>query len=312
MSSMSSSESGLALLAAPSQASSLSTSASSLLFGANGKEPSPVPAVQDRCEVLYALVVRSPDMTVLARHLRIDNPHLFEEGLSDVLARLADGSKDKNARSYVFGECAFHALVDHSSRQPSGCSLVTVCMTDRKFPRAVAFNFLAALLDTFQEQFAEEAVRTAPAHHMQVDFNAEIQALMEKYNDKDSDRLRRTTEKINEVHRQTLQAIDKLFERQENIEVLLQASQALNESSVEFRRQTQTLNRQERCKALRCKIWACVLLSLITLIVVGFVIYSCRHGVGHCFEDEDSHSSTSFVATSLRDTMQKVTQWLTS
>merc|ERR1719262_2118074 len=100
-------------------------------------------------------------------------------------------------------------------------------MTHGSYPKAAAFNFLATLQYAFLHRFGEEAVRSAEPEQMQRSFSVEIGELLKKYNDKSNGRIMRLTEKTNQVQREATRAIEKLFERNDNIDVLLERSQTL-------------------------------------------------------------------------------------
>merc|ERR1712130_848902 len=91
---------------------------------------------------------------------------------------------------------------------------------------------------------------------------------MEKYNSPDVDRVASTMSKVQHINDTIMESIDKILERQEKIELLVNRSQLLSESSSSFRRDAARLRRVVWWRnASTMAIIACVIVLVILIIV---------------------------------------------
>merc|ERR1712023_523922 len=112
-------------------------------------------------------------------------------------------------KSYLYGEYAFHYIVD----EPTG--LWFVCMAERALGRRIPFGFLGAVQEAFKQEYSEERVSVAIAYEMQGDFRENLKSLMEKYNSPDVDRVASMMSKVQHINDTIMESIDKILERQE-------------------------------------------------------------------------------------------------
>ncbi|CAJ1365740.1 unnamed protein product, partial [Effrenium voratum] len=182
-------------------------------------------------QIIYALVIRGQKV-VLAEYTALAGN--FQQATIQILQKLESSPEWK---SYIYGEYAFHYIVD----QVSG--LWFVCMADRQLGRRVPFSFLNAVQEAFAQSYSNEQVESAIAYGMQTDFREELQGLMERFNAPDHDRVASLTAKVQHINDHLMESIDKILERQEKIELLVNRTQMLAENASQWRRETEHLRR---------------------------------------------------------------------
>merc|ERR1712194_251462 len=118
-----------------------------------------------------------------------------------------------------------------------------VCMAERTMGRRIPFAFLTQVQEAFQGRYTEQQVQSAIAYGMKNEFKNTLQELMEKNNSPDADRVASMMVKVQNINDNLMESIDKILERQEKIELLVNRSQALSQSSSSFRRVAVNLRR---------------------------------------------------------------------
>lgn len=222
--------------------------------------PSPLLTGDKRPKIIYGCVLRPPKV-MLAEHSGVDGN--IKEVLANVLDKLGQSAEWK---SYIYGEHAFHYIADQAT------SLCFLCMAEKDMGRRIPFAFLDKVQETFKEQFSAETIKAASAQSLQSDyqdFRSDIRDLMAKYNSPNADRVANMMGKVQHINDNLMESIDKILERQEKIDVLVQRSEVLATSSTTFRREAQTLARVMWWR--NAKVLICIGVTVVT--VVGGVIW---------------------------------------
>lgn len=222
---------------------------------------------RDRPQIIYALVMRGPKV-VLAEYTPLAGN--FQQATIQVLQKLEHTVEGK---SYIYGEYAFHYTIDQSS------GLWFVCMAEQAMGRRIPFGFLGALSEAFKQRYTAEEVESAIAYGMQGTFKEQLKLLIERYNSPDVDRVTAIREKMKDINDTLMESIDKILHRQEQIELLVNRSQLLSESSGTFRREAQTLRRTVWWRNART--WA-ILLLIAVLVIVFVVMLECGVKFDQC------------------------------
>merc|ERR1712178_557007 len=126
-------------------------------------------------------------------------------------------------KSYIYGEQAFHYFIEGD--------LWFICMADRAMERRLPFGFMAAMQESFQKKYSAQTVSTAPAGAMNHEFREIMRELMNRYNAPDADRVVAMTAKVNAINENLSESIDRLMDRQDMINVLVNRSDRLQQSS---------------------------------------------------------------------------------
>jgi len=214
--------------------------------------------------ILYALVARQK--TVLSEYTSLSGN--FITITRQILGKIPANAPSK--MTYTYDQHMFHYVFKGG--------IIYLCMTDSDFGKRVAFAFLEELSRRFEDQFGDLA-QTAIALAMQADFENHIVELLEHYNSNDADDISRVKQKITDVQNTMVDSIDKILLRQEKIEILVERTELLSNSSDVFRRGATDLRRklwwQEK------KFWIGITAGGL-LFILFIVWYMCGLKFEHC------------------------------
>ena len=122
--------------------------------------------------------------------------------------------------------------------------------------------------------------RTAIAFQMNEDFGRVLQKQMEYYNSNtNADNIGRVQQQLNDVKGVMVENIEKVLERGEKIELLVDKTERLQNQAMKFERQSKRLKDEMRWRNIRCKliIGACVIVGLwlILSLICDFDFKKC-------------------------------------
>ncbi|CAL5044284.1 unnamed protein product [Urochloa decumbens] len=174
--------------------------------------------------ILYALVARGT--VVLAEHsAAATNAGAVAR---QVLERLPDGGADSHV-SYTQDRYVFHA------KRTDG--ITALCMADDAAGRRIPFAFLEDIHGRFVKTYGRAAL-TALAYAMNDEFSRVLSQQMEYYsNDPNADRINRMRGEINQVRSVMIDNIDKVLERGDRLELLVDKTANMQGNTVRFKRQ---------------------------------------------------------------------------
>jgi vesicle-associated membrane protein 7 len=167
-------------------------------------------------------------------------------------------------KSYVYGEQAFHYISDI----PAG--LCYLCIADKKFGRKLPFAFLRALQTAFKERFPAGAPPGCSPGDFQA-FAEDIQVLMHHHNSPDN-RVSNLMAKVESVNENLSESMDKLMERQEKIDVLVERSDSLATSSMQFQQEARTLRKAVTWRNKKV-LMAFGLFGVTAVCLLGLIMY---------------------------------------
>merc|ERR1712217_778907 len=130
-----------------------------------------------------------------------------------------------------------------------------------------------------QGRYTDQQVQGAIAYGMNSEFRGTLQELMEKHNSPEADGVASMMGKVQNINDNLMESIDKILERQEKIELLVNRSQALSQSSSSFRREAVRLRRVVWWRNARTM---AILISLGVLAIMIIVFASCGFDLKHC------------------------------
>ncbi|TYZ60024.1 hypothetical protein PybrP1_006599 [[Pythium] brassicae (nom. inval.)] len=204
--------------------------------------------------IVYALVSR--EKTVLAEYTASSGN--FPTVTRVLLAKIP--SHD-GRMSYVYDKHVFHYLVEDQ--------LIYLCMADNDdLKRRVPFMFLENMKTQFKAQYGDRG-QTAIAFAMNADFQHVIRRQMEYYNaNPDADSLTRVENQLQDVKGIMVENIEKVLERGEMFDLLVDRTDKLQRNAVRFERTATHLRKAVWWRNV--KLWA--LLVLVGLFVIYLVI----------------------------------------
>eukprot|EP00547_Thalassionema_nitzschioides_P003971 CAMPEP_0194203462 /NCGR_PEP_ID=MMETSP0156-20130528/3228_1 /TAXON_ID=33649 /ORGANISM="Thalassionema nitzschioides, Strain L26-B" /LENGTH=226 /DNA_ID=CAMNT_0038929215 /DNA_START=25 /DNA_END=705 /DNA_ORIENTATION=- len=216
--------------------------------------------------IVYALVSRQK--TVLAEYTATSATGNFPTVTRVLLAKIPpqDGKM-----TYVYDNYTFHYIVEGG--------ICFLCMSDEPNKHRIPYAFLTDMKEQFVAQFGTETPQTAIAFSLNDQFCNVIAERMEFYNsdsaDLTVDNIGGVKAQIEEVKGVMVQNIEKVLERGEKIELLVDKTDRLNQQAFKFESSSRTLRRSLWWKKMRCYIF----ISAMAVIIIYFAAASACGGI---------------------------------
>mmetsp|Transcript_24743 Transcript_24743/g.28591 ORF Transcript_24743/g.28591 Transcript_24743/m.28591 type:complete len:222 (+) Transcript_24743:128-793(+) len=208
--------------------------------------------------IVYALVSRQK--TVLAEYTAtLGN---FPTVTRMLLAKIptTDGKM-----TYIYDDYVFHYV--------SESGICYLCMSDEKNKHRVPYAFLTDMKDHFLARYGLEASQMAIAFSFNEEFSKVICSRMEYFNSGGAiDNIDSLKNQIDEVKDGMVQNIERLLERGEKIELLVDKTDRLNQQAFRFESSSRNLRRHLYWRRIR-NIGICSAFAL--LVVFFFSIGAC-------------------------------------
>eukprot|EP00029_Vermamoeba_vermiformis_P002664 TRINITY_DN1303_c0_g1_i1.p1 TRINITY_DN1303_c0_g1~~TRINITY_DN1303_c0_g1_i1.p1 ORF type:complete len:255 (+),score=65.63 TRINITY_DN1303_c0_g1_i1:18-782(+) len=204
--------------------------------------------------ILYAVVARGT--VVLAEYAAKTG------NIDKVVKKLLEKIPSADGRmSYVFESHYFHYVVEDG--------ITYLCMAEESFGRRIPFAFLEDVKNRFKVTYGARA-KSAVAFTMQADFAKTLQNLTEYYsNTQNSDKITKLKGELDEVKNVMVTNIEKVLERGEKIELLVDKTDQLNQTSVNFRKKATQLKRSMWWKNVKLTIMIILILIVVVYIIVA-------------------------------------------
>ncbi|KAK3818412.1 MAG: putative vesicle-associated membrane protein [Benniella sp.] len=180
--------------------------------------------------------------------------------------------------TYVYDRYLFHYICEDG--------LTYMCMADDSFGRRIPFAFLQDIKTKFLEQYGQERALNSLVPYAMNEFSKTIAKQMEYYSTNPNvDRIRQVHGEIEQVKDVMVHNIERVLERGERIELLVDKTDNLNQQAYAFKKRSVALKRAMWYKNMKLTLaLAGVVLFLVYLIycaVCGFPFgSSCRGGGG--------------------------------
>jgi len=216
--------------------------------------------------LIYALVSRGTH--VLAEN---SSPGLTGNFSQVALVLLKKIPKEDGKLSYVYDKYVFHYMV--------WAELTYLCMTDREFPRMTAFQFLEEIKTRFLATYGDRG-KTAIAFAFNADFQRVLQQEMDRFNSSKDDKVARVRDELTQVKDVMIKNIDKVLERGEKIELLVDKTEMLDQHAFKFKKQSTKLKRSMWWKNIKLLVLLAIILTLIIYAILasacgGFKLPKC-------------------------------------
>eukprot|EP00920_Eleutheroschizon_duboscqi_P014143 GHVT01032993.1.p1 GENE.GHVT01032993.1~~GHVT01032993.1.p1 ORF type:complete len:220 (-),score=38.98 GHVT01032993.1:919-1578(-) len=215
--------------------------------------------------IIYALVARGN--IVLSEYTGSDGN--FPTVTRILLSRMP---ADKPRMSYVYDAYVFHYIVRNG--------LTYLAMADRDFGFAAPLGCLEAMADRFEGSYGSAGL-TAITLAMNADFQHEIKWLLNAFNESPPDSCGRIKSQIDDIQSVMVDSIDKIVQRGERIDLLVNRAERLNEESVEFHRQARRIKRSMAWRNFRIGLVVASAIAFLCLLSAmwrcgGMTFPSCR------------------------------------
>eukprot|EP00540_Astrosyne_radiata_P011078 CAMPEP_0116848068 /NCGR_PEP_ID=MMETSP0418-20121206/14787_1 /TAXON_ID=1158023 /ORGANISM="Astrosyne radiata, Strain 13vi08-1A" /LENGTH=224 /DNA_ID=CAMNT_0004479589 /DNA_START=88 /DNA_END=762 /DNA_ORIENTATION=- len=214
--------------------------------------------------IVYALVSRQK--TVLAEFTATSGnfPTVTRVLLSKIPPQ--DGKM-----TYVYDQHVFHYIVEGG--------ICYLCMSDELHKHRIPYAFLNDMKDRFVAQYGTEEPQTAIAFSMNEGFSQIIRDRMDFYNSEQADltvdNIGAVKSQIEDVKGIMVQNIEKVLERGEKIELLVDKTDRLNQQAFKFESSSRNLRRSMYWRRMKCYVFV----GVISVLLIYFASASLCGGL---------------------------------
>jgi len=202
--------------------------------------------------IIYSLVARGA--TVLAEHATADGNFI---SISRVILEKIQDQTGK--MSYTYDRHFFHYSASDG--------LIFLCMTDEKFPRRIAFAFLEDIRNRFLSEY-RNSWKSAMPFGMNDSFSRVLRPQMRYFSyDPSVDKLTDVQDKLEDTRKVLVENIDRILERGERLELLVDAASGLSDSSFKF----SSSSRKLKWAMFRNNMYLWIAIVVVVLIAIWLI-----------------------------------------
>ncbi|KAI8601687.1 putative vesicle-associated membrane protein [Dissophora ornata] len=176
--------------------------------------------------------------------------------------------------TYVYDRYLFHYVSEDG--------LIYMCMADDSFGRRVPFVFLQDVKEKFLAQYGRERALNSLVPYGMNEFSNTLAKQMDYFStNPDADRIKQVQGEIEQVKDVMVQNIERVLERGERIELLVDKTDNLNQQSFAFKKRSTALKRTMWWKNTKLMVILILVVIILTYVAIsaacGFPFWaSCR------------------------------------
>jgi len=206
--------------------------------------------------IIYSLISRGS--TILAEYT--DAAGNFTTVTQAILEKIPASN---GKMSYVYDRYLFHYISEDG--------LVYLCMADEEFGRRIPFAFLDDIKNRFKASYAVQS-KTAMAYSMNGEFSKVLKKQMDYFsNNPNADKLNEVRGEIAAVKEVMVQNIEKVLERGERMELLVDKTDNLNQQAFQFKKKSTQLKRAMWWKNVKLMIILVLVCVVILYLLISFI-----------------------------------------
>ncbi|GMG98989.1 hypothetical protein Nepgr_000829 [Nepenthes gracilis] len=210
--------------------------------------------------ILYALVARGSVVLAEFTATSTNAGTIARQILEKIPATNADSHVSYSQDRYIF----------HVKRTDG---LTVLCMADDTLGRRIPFAFLEDIHQKFVRTYGR-AVLTAQAYAMNDEFSRVLSQQMEYYsNDPNADRMNRLRGEMNQVRNVMIENIDKVLDRGDRLELLVDKTANMQGNTFRFKRQARRFRSTVWWRNVKLLVALIFILLVIIYIVLAFVCH---------------------------------------
>ncbi|KAG0225001.1 hypothetical protein BGW41_004842 [Actinomortierella wolfii] len=216
--------------------------------------------------IIYALVARGS--IILAEYTNSSG------NFTTVTEAILEKIPPNNSKlTYVYDRYLFHYICEDG--------LTYMCMADDTLGRRIPFAFLQDIKERFLAQYPRERALNAVVPYGMNEFSKTIAKQMEYFStNPNADRIKQVQGEIEQVKDVMVHNIERVLERGERIELLVDKTDNLNHQAYAFKKRSTALKRSmwwKNVKLMAILIFVMIVISyLIVASVCGFTLSTCR------------------------------------
>ncbi|MFS7996857.1 putative Longin domain, v-SNARE, coiled-coil domain-containing protein [Helianthus anomalus] len=151
--------------------------------------------------------------------------------------------------------------------------LTVLCMADDVAGRRIPFAFLEDIHQRFVRTYGR-AVLSAQAYGMNDEFSRVLSQQMEYYsNDPNADRINRLKSEMGQVRTVMIENIDKVLDRGDRLELLVDKTATMQTNTLRFRKQTRRFRSTVWWRNVKLTIALILLILIIAYVVLAFICH---------------------------------------
>ncbi|CAN0888111.1 Vesicle-associated membrane protein 713 [Linum grandiflorum] len=151
--------------------------------------------------------------------------------------------------------------------------LTVLCMAEETAGRRIPFAFLEDIHQRFVRTYGR-AVHSAQAYGMNDEFSRVLNQQMDYFSsDPNADRMNRLKGEMNQVRNVMIENIDKVLERGDRLELLVDKTANMQGNTFRFRKQTRRFRTAVWWRNVKLTIALIILLLVVIYVVLAFVCH---------------------------------------
>lgn len=204
--------------------------------------------------ILYSAIARQH--VLLASSQKV--PGNFE---SLTLSMLNNIPTDRDAKtSYSADDYMFHVLVENG--------IIYLCAANAAFGRRLPYAYLLEIKRRFTSGSLHTRAKFAMEHELERDFGHIMQQQMVRFSTGEGDQVMELQSQVDGVMGVMTQNIEKIIERGDKIDDLLDKTAELDESSSQFRNTSRHVRRKMMWK--NCRMW--LIIGIVVAVIITFIV----------------------------------------
>lgn len=217
--------------------------------------------------ILYALIARQKTVLVEYTSSSGNFPTITRVLLTKI-------PEQEAKMSYVYDKYVFHYVVDNG--------ITFLCMSDENTKRRMAFAFLEDVKGVWRERY-RAVEHTALAFSLDDTFSPVLREKIDFYNtNPSSDNIARVQAQIDSVKDVMVENIDRVLERGERIELLVDKTDKLNQQAFKFEKTSRSLKNTMLYRKIRN---LCIIVAVVVVILIIVLIVVCGIKFDKCSSD---------------------------
>mmetsp|Transcript_35782 Transcript_35782/g.47229 ORF Transcript_35782/g.47229 Transcript_35782/m.47229 type:complete len:218 (+) Transcript_35782:126-779(+) len=174
--------------------------------------------------------------------------------------------------SYVYDKHVFHYVVEDG--------ITYLCMADDAHKRRVPFLFLIDVQRRFIATYGLDQAHRAQPFSLNRSFGPVLRKQLEFYNRNPSaDQIKAVQDQIDQVKHIVVQNIDKVLERGEKIDLLVDKTDMLNQTAFKFEKTSTSIKRSMWWRKVKLYV---ILAGLLMIFLVAIVFVGCGYKFDDC------------------------------